>query len=496
MAAVVREIERKYEVAGADAPRLDEVGSAIAGVASVSARTEESLDAVYYDTEDLRLLRGGVTLRHRSGGVDAGWHLKLPAGKDARDEIRLPPGEPGGGVPGELAALVRGRTRGAALMPVVRICTVRGRRQLLDEAGRPLAEIAADDVSAEPMDGSAATSWQELEVELVTGDRKLLMEVDAQLRAAGARPARTQTKLARALGDRLRDAGGSQVREAARLTADSPARDVVFGYLGRQVDAITHFDPLVRRDRPDAVHQMRVATRRARSALRAFGEIVDRGRTRDIRGELRWLAAVLGRARDAEVLLARLESDLAAIPAELMTGPVRDRVTAHFSREGAQAQAAVVRELDGRRYLSLLDALDALIAHPPLTELATHPAAKVLRKPVRKAGKSLKRALGQIPDQDRDEAIHEARKAAKRARYAAEAAMPALGGRARKQAAQAKALQTSLGDHHDSVVARALVRSLASEARAAGEETFTYGVMYEREACQARDIERTLAEIL
>ena len=98
-----------------------------------------------------------------------------------------------------------------------------------------------------------------------------------------------------------------------------------------------------------------------------------------------------------------------------------------------------------------------------------------------------------VPDAaDRDAAIHEARKAAKRARYAAEAAAPALGGPARRQAAQAKELQQLLGDHHDSVVARAVLLDLTGQARAAGEDTFTYGLMHRGQACQAAEIEQTL----
>ena len=91
VAIVFREIERKYDAAGAPAA-LDAVKSmtGAAGIAAVSQHDEETLDAVYYDTEDLRLIRAGVTLRRRTGGEDAGWHLKLPAGADTRDEIRLP----------------------------------------------------------------------------------------------------------------------------------------------------------------------------------------------------------------------------------------------------------------------------------------------------------------------------------------------------------------------------------------------------------------------
>ena len=85
MAIVFREIERKYDAAGAPAA-LAAVTSmtGAAGIAAVSQHDEETLDAVYYDTEDLRLIRAGVTLRRRTGGEDAGWHLKLPAGAETR----------------------------------------------------------------------------------------------------------------------------------------------------------------------------------------------------------------------------------------------------------------------------------------------------------------------------------------------------------------------------------------------------------------------------
>jgi CHAD domain-containing protein len=300
----------------------------------------------------------------------------------------------------------------------------------------------------------------------------------------------------------------------AELTARSPAGDVVLAYIRTQVLAIARYDPLVRRDAPDAVHQMRVATRRARSALQAFGQIIDREATRSLGEELKWLAAELGHARDSEVMLARLTAELAAIPPALVVGPVEVRMTGHFTAELAQAGKAALHALDGPRYLRLRDDLDVLLADPPLTPLAGRKAGKALVRPVRRAARRLQRALAAVPAAedrgpgtsapeghaaddlgtavDRDTAIHEARKAAKRARYAAEAALPALGGQASRQAAQAKDLQELLGDHHDSVVTRTVLRGLADQARSAGEDTFTYGVMYERQACAASEIEREL----
>jgi len=491
MAAVVREIDRKYDLPAGRAAALDAVQGVAgrAGVAAVSQQGEQLLDAVYYDTADLRLIGAGVTLQRRTGGEEAGWYLELPAGADTRDEIRLPLAAPGDAVPEELAALVRAYTRGAALAPVVRIRTGRRVLRLLDGSGQTLAETAADHMSARPADGSAVVSWDEIEAGLVTGGSALLSAIEARLRRAGARPAATVTKPQRALAGRLPAAAVA----ASPLTRSSPAGEVVLGYVREQVAAIWRYDPLVRRDAPDAVHQMRVATRRARSALQAFGTIIDREATRPLCAELKWLAGALGAARDGEVMLARLTADLAAIPPALITGPVQARITAHFTAGLAQAAQAALAALDGQRYLRLLDDLDALLADPPLTPLAARQAGKVLAKPVRRSARRLRRALAAVPAAgDRDAAIHEARKAAKRARYAAEAAVPALGRTASRQAAQAKELQQLLGDHHDSVVARTVLLHLAAKARADGEDTFTYGLMHQRQACQAAAMEQAL----
>ncbi len=289
------------------------------------------------------------------------------------------------------------------------------------------------------------------------------------------------------------DAAGA-AREPPPLTRHSPAAEVVLGYVRDQVAAISRYDPLVRRDEPDAVHQMRVATRRERSALQAFGGMIERDVTRPLCAELKWLAAALGQARDTEVLLARLIAELAAISPALVTGPVQARITAHFTAELAQARQTALAALDGQRYLRLLKDLYVQLADPPLTPLATRQAGKAFPEPVRRAARRLQRALAAVPGaEDRDAAIHKARKAAKRARYAAEAAVPALGNAASRQAAQAKELQQLLGDHHDSVVARTVLLDLAQEAREAGQDTFTYGLMYQCQACQAAKIEQALA---
>ena len=94
VATVVRETERKYDLDAGGSAALDAVQAmtGTAGVAACSRPGEQLLDAVYYDTADLRLMRAGVTLRRRTGGEDAGWHLKLPQARKPGTRQRRAPG--------------------------------------------------------------------------------------------------------------------------------------------------------------------------------------------------------------------------------------------------------------------------------------------------------------------------------------------------------------------------------------------------------------------
>ena len=486
MAVDANETEVKYDApAGTALPDLD----ALPQVAGSSGADEEQLEAEYYDTADLRLMRAGITLRRRRGGHDQGWPLKLPAGADTRREIRLPIGRGGGRVPAELAHLVRGHTRGEPLRPIARVTTRRQRQILLGRHGESLAEVAADDVHAQLLDGTADEShWHEVEVELTGGDRRLLKAADSRLRRDGLRPAGASAKLERALGDRLPTPAGQRP-----LTPSSPAGQVVLAYLRAHTEKLTSLDPMVRRDEPDSVHQMRVATRRLRSTLRSFGKIIRRGDTQQLAGELKWLGDLLGEARDGEVLAGHLQANLRQMPAELVVGPIQARVQGHFAPARAAAQRAVLAALDSRRYFSLLDELDRLAAEPPLTRRAARPAADVLpaavRRPYRQTARRMRQARRAAAGPARDAALHEARKAAKRARYAGEAVTPALGQEAGRFTRQLKKLQSVLGDHQDTVIARQVERELGMSAHLAGENAFSYGLLYERDACDAGQLQ-------
>jgi CHAD domain-containing protein len=486
MTVDVNETGIKYDAPAAAAlPRLSDLPQ----VAGTSGPDKEQLEAEYYDTDDLRLTRAGITIRRRRDGDDAGWHLKLALGTATRREIQLPPSRTGRQVPGELAELVRVHTRGEPLRPVAWITTTRQRLTLLDQAGESLAEVVADHVSAQTLgDTTTVSSWHEVEVELTGGNRQLLKAADKLLRRDGLRPAGRAAKLERALEGQL-----PEPTQPLPLTASSPAGQVVLAYLQTHADALKSLDPMVRRNEPDAVHQMRVATRRLRSTLRSFGHIISRDGMQRLAAELKWLGTMLGQARDGEVLAGHLQAELRQTPGELLIGPVQGRVQGHFASAHAEARAALLGALDSPRYFSLLEELDQLIAEPPLAPQAAMPSAKVLpvavRRPYRQVRRRMRRARQARAGQSADVALHQARKAARRARYASEAMTPAIGPKARRFAKQMKKVQSVLGDHQDAVIARQAERELGISAHLAGENAFSYGLLYGRDACDGQRLQ-------
>jgi CHAD domain-containing protein len=351
-------------------------------------------------------------------------------------------------------------------------------------------------------------TWREVEVELVDGPPELLDRIDAALRTAGCTPSSIGSKLARALGETAYGPLGSD--EDPHLgpgaTAKGSAREVLVAYLAEQVEQLQKHDPGVREAEPGSVHRMRIAARRMRSALVTYRPILDREAAEAVREELRWLGQSLGRARDAKVLRSHLHEVLAAQPAELVLGPVASRIDSNLAAEHQAGIENAVEALQSSRYYRLLDRLDGFVAGPPTTDDADEKAEQALPRLLRRDAKRLERTVAAVDraaadraprdeavagkaagdesaaDQaDRgayDVALHEARKKAKRFRYAAESAVPVFGKPAKKLAKKAKRVQDTLGVHQDSVVAQQALREYAVQAQLAGENAFTFGRLH------------------
>jgi CHAD domain-containing protein len=298
----------------------------------------------------------------------------------------------------------------------------------------------------------------------VDGAPKLHTKNERVLLAAGATPAAGPSKLARALGDRLTPPKRSQA-----ITIKP-----VLAYAREQRDAITANDPGVRHGDPEAVHQMRVATRRLRSTLKTFRRSFPTELGSRLQPELKWLGGRLGEVRDAQVLSKKLLDAVRAEGPEF--APVADRVAAHLTAQETRGRAALDEGLNGARYLSMLDAIDELVADPHADE--PHPTRRV-HKALTKADDLLDQAVTDGVDAE----LHEARKAYKRARYALEVFVPSVGKPAKRLVKTLTQLQDVLGAHQDSVVAREILRELAGTAEAG----FPYGILYARQEQVGRE---------
>ncbi|WP_407665321.1 CYTH and CHAD domain-containing protein [Mycolicibacterium stellerae] len=475
------EVERKFDVVeSTPAPSFD----GLAPVARVSQSPAQTLDAVYFDTAGRDLAAHRITLRRRTGGTDAGWHLKLPVGPDARTEIRAQLGESGDdNVPPGLRDVVLAIARDRPLVPVAHICTTRIVHTLYDANDAALAEFADDRVTASAGGTDTEQQWREWELELAehaaspgSADEHTLTRLSRRLLDAGAVPAGHASKLARTLGSSV-----------VELKSAAVEHDSVHQAVAEQIEALLEWDRALRSDSPDSVHQVRVTIRQIRSLVQASPAAFGLSEDAQILDELRDLAAVLGTARDAEVLGDRYTKALDALPQQLVRGPIRSRLVDGARdryRSGWQASLAVMRS---EHYFRLLDGLDALVAAEALTPT---PGARQLAeatiadgyKHVRKRVK----AAAAADAGDHDLALHQIRKSAKRLRYTAAATGQM------KVSEAAKEIQTLLGDHQDSVVSRVHLAEQANEAHTAGEDTFTYGLLYHQEADLAAQCEQQL----
>ncbi len=460
---------------GAGGPRL----AGLPGIAREDVAPAEVLETERYDTDDRRLAAAGITLARRRDGDTDQWQLDLPDG-DTPERLRVPAG-PDQGVPGDLDELVRGASRDRMVRPVGRFRTVRTGTRVFDAGGRLVATVVHDEITLATLGRSTEVrAWTEVEL-LATGAGPI-DAIEARIAEAGLLPG---PRSGEAELDRLLRPTTS-FRPAGRKGS---AGRVLHEQIAAQVERLGAADLGVRRGEPDAVHQVRVAARRLRSILRSFGPLLDRDRTQPVVDGLRLLGSRLAPARDAEVLAERIGAGLATLDPALLIGPVQAQTTRHFARAEADAHAAVLAALDGDAYVALRRALDELVARPPVTVRASAKARAAVPPLVARRARKLERALAAAPDAaDRDGAIHTARKAATQLRYAAEVARPAAGKPAKRLLSAVKRVQQALGEHQDTVVARAALRELG----AAADNGFSFGVLHARDSARAAAIEAEL----
>ncbi|GIH04492.1 hypothetical protein Rhe02_25590 [Rhizocola hellebori] len=322
-----------------------------------------------------------------------------------------------------------------------------------------------------------------IEVEISTATRLLrsirlvgtaaaVSTVEGQLLAAGAQEVPPGRQL-----ERLLETGA-----AAEALAQEQASPVVQA-IQSGVHRILSHDPLVRTGDPlpngdTPVHQMRVGCRRLRSDLKTFGPQLRRPWARSLREELRWLAGLLGGARDIEVLRARLTRTAAADPLTSIDGAAVERIDAALAARQREAIGALAQAMGGKRYLDLVGRLTSAALNPPLTH-ATGAAAATPVVPAE---------LNPPGEHAPDEQWHAWRIEVKRVRYATEA----LKGRKDPRARELAHFQDLLGEHQDAAVAADTWLSFATDPELA----VTAGRLYERERAAIREVRATVVELL
>jgi len=450
--------------------RLPDMTGLVPG-ATATELPELRLEATYYDTEDLRLARSGITLRWRGGEPGPPWTVKIPYFAEGltleRREIRFDGGEDE--VPSTATDLVLASARTRPVEPVARLTTIRRPTEIRGDDGRLLAYVVDDTVSV-TSERHPAERFREIEIELHDAGHSARQIVDGaavRLVAAGCVPEPPVPKLVRALGE---PATRSPDVVVTALGADATVVDALRYAVARSVAQVLRHDPGVRLGGdPENVHQLRVGARRLRSDLRSFAPLLQRDRVAPLRAELGWLGTVVGAVRDHDVLAGRLGAHIATLPgADAHGGALLQH---RLEGEADQARGVMLEALRGARYLGLLEALVDFASDLPLRKAPgrtdrsnAQMAAMIARRPWRR----LTGAVGALGPDPSDAELHQVRILAKRCRYAAEAVAPVVGPEASRFAEAVEEVQTVLGDHQDTVVAESWLRSAAADIPSCG----------------------------
>jgi CHAD domain-containing protein len=436
------------------------------------------LDNTYFDTPGAGLRLFGITLRRRVGGSETGWQLKVPSGT-ARTELQS--GSRTRTLPPALGKGVQGLLAGENLDAVAKIKTTRTAYRVVNADGDLVLEIADDQVESGPPDGdSMLHSWREVEIEVgPAGNKKDLKRARKLLLAAGVSPNASKTKLDRALGPALSD---GQARAAKAGTVG----ELVTAYVATQCQILASNDVGMRTDMP-AIHKTRVAVRRLRSTLRIFAKVFKSSPAEELDEELSLYADALGEVRDRDILSTRLIKQIAELPPDQIRGPIEAEITNKLAAERQEAMERLNEAMCTPRYMHLVQLLRAWHTAPPLTRAAGKKAKSAVRyvdKAMRKAEKRLRKA-------DDIEQLHRARKAMKRARYAAELVEPADKGM-KAVARDAEEMQTLLGEHQDAVIAARFLAEVSSADGISEGSGFTYGVLMAHEVQRAARVRASL----
>jgi triphosphatase len=481
-----------------------------AGLAVVPATASELRD-VYYDTEDWRLYRAGYAMRVRRDGQSAEATMKAlvppEGGLRRRREISEPLGSvhTPKGIPGPVGDRIRRLTDTADLRPLFEVSTRRRtfalgsetpssgeivedasgniRQQNSEQDAIVIAEVALDESEIFANEG-ASTHLSRVEVEVGSDDAindGVGDFVEALREALKLRPTRT-SKFRTGLSVAGLSPALAPDLGPTKIDATMSCGEVAFAILRRHFAAMVAHEPVVRLgEDPEELHDMRVATRRLRAALKLYSDFLPKRAERYER-DLRWVAGALGEVRDLDVHLGRLSEESSR------NGEVLEEVVALLRERRVGARRRMLKALDSNRYERLIASFSATLRRGR-SPTPTAPILEAAPELIRDRYKKVRKAANRLSEDSPPEHFHDLRKKGKRLRYALEPLQEIYGKPAQTMVKLLKKSQDDLGDHQDLIVATGLMEELGVAGDRPPQAAFSMGTMaegYSREASKIR----------
>ncbi len=536
----IQEVEWQFDAGDPEVVEewLEEYGSG-SGFSVASGSTRELTDT-YLDTEDWRLYRAGYALRVRRKGSNKTSELTMkslaPAGsggKVRRREISERVRNGDGGFPdlsearGPAGERLRALTGSHEVRPLFEIRTRRRTFSLRLEAqedsvesgtagddssgeivqdasgnvrragdGPRVAEIALDATEIRLDNGEGPAHLSRVEVEVDEEAPAEVSEFVEEMRRSLELEPTTTSKYEAGLYAADLSPDGDQDFGPDDIDASMSAGEVAFAILRRQFAAMLAHEPGTRLgEDPEELHDMRVATRRMRAALKLFSGALPE-QAGFYRHELKWVAGALGEVRDLDVQIEHLE--------ELSSGQEEDREAFGEVVEALQDRRAEVRErmleaLDSDRYERFVSSFAGMLRRGPEGEeheegVANEPVVAVAPDLVSRRYKKWRKTGRNLSEESPPEEYHEFRKEGKRLRYALEFLGDVYGDKPTARLVKPlKELQDGLGRHQDLIVAAELLENVAADARRLSPRTaFAMGALSERHLHEAAGLRVSL----
>jgi CHAD domain-containing protein len=453
-------------LAGDDRPPADVVRAALAPRFSVApAGRSRTLRLTWLDTFDWRLHQAGLTLVHAVGSRVSDYTLTCDDGEQitgTASAVRWP-ALASALPPGPLRTRLEPVSSIRALLPTARAASTVRQLRVLNDDLKTIAWLTVDHLSVPGPDPACLPARL-----AVTAVRGYQPQADRIIRAlteaAGLAPA-AQPALDAVLAAAGRRPGDYSGKIDVELTAAMPARRAMQTVLLALLGTLEANVPGTMRDTDtEFLHDLRVAVRRTRSAIKLCGDVLPAGVAGRFRSEFKWLGDITTPSRDLDVYLLNYDGMAAglqsATPAEL--APFHAHLTTRRNAEHTE----LVRALRSRRFTALMRAWRSELAGeaaPRRGMTATRLAADRIRRANRRVlvpGSAI--TAGSPP-----ESLHDLRKRCKELRYLLEFFGSLHDPAIHRQAVRdLKGLQDCLGEYQDCQVQQHEIRMFATEMMA------------------------------